>query len=223
MDLLIPFKAKAVCFVDERDADFSLRLVQPEDWRPWMESEMEAAIRNDVFGWALREKRPVMVPSSDGRMRFLLHAMTTTRVCGMFLGVLPLEGDEIHDVYWSLLSIVLQRSANALESFELYRIIKFSNITLKEQIKERANLLEYMTWFDQLTGLPNKAMLVNRLESEFSAMESGTSGAVSLLVTDLDRFKDFNEALGRQAADQSLRKVGRRIVETVKDSGVVTR
>lgn len=66
-------------------------------------------------------------------------------------------------------------------------------------------------------------MFVDRSTARHAGMESGTSGAVSLLVTDLDRFKDFNEALGRQAADQSLRKVGRRIVEIVKDSGVVTR
>ncbi len=133
VDLLIPFRAKAVCFVNEGDADFSLQLVDPESWRECMQHEMEAMIKNGVFAWALREKRPVMVPSLTEGMRFLLHVVaTSSRIRGMFLGFLSPEVDEIPDVNWSLFSILLQRSANALESFALYRLLKEYEIRLNQ-------------------------------------------------------------------------------------------
>lgn len=141
--LLIPCEAKAVCFVDENTADFVIRLVEPEAWQARITAEMEAMIRNDVFGWALREKRPLVVPSADGTMRFLLHTVATpTRIRGMFMGFLSSEADEILDVNWSLFSLVLQRGANALESFELYRIIKQANARHQRQAEERRILLD---------------------------------------------------------------------------------
>ncbi len=194
--LLIPCEAKAVCFVDESTADFVIRLVEPESWQPRIRAEMEAMIRNDVFGWALREKRPLVVPCTDGTLRFLLHTLATpTRIRGMFMGFLAAEADEILDVNWSLFSLVLQRGANALESFELYRIIKEANAKHQRQAEERRILLDNIptqVWY--LTGARTYGA-VNKAHAAFLGKPQ----------SDL-AFRDLDDIFPRELAEHLQRK-----------------
>ena len=71
---------------------------------------------------------------------------------------------------------------------------------------------------DELTGLPNRRVLLAALDDVFT---SGTP--VALLLLDLDRFKDVNDTLGHHVGDQLLRLVGERLVDVVGSAGVVAR
>ncbi|MFP5326499.1 MAG: putative bifunctional diguanylate cyclase/phosphodiesterase, partial [Acidimicrobiia bacterium] len=71
---------------------------------------------------------------------------------------------------------------------------------------------------DELTGLPNRSALSIAVRS---AIERGTPGA--LLVADLNRFREVNETLGRDAGDEILRQVAGRLVETAGAGAVVSR
>lgn len=64
--------------------------------------------------------------------------------------------------------------------------------------------------YDVVTGLPNRALFVDRLERALKAWETGDPG-IFVLVVDLDRFALMNEALGHEAGDAMLAIVGRRI------------
>lgn len=75
---------------------------------------------------------------------------------------------------------------------------------------------------DALTGLPNRALLTNRLEHTLKvATRERTSFAVALI--DLDRFKWVNDTLGHDAGDMLLKEVARRLKATVRTSDTVAR
>ena len=74
---------------------------------------------------------------------------------------------------------------------------------------------------DQMTGLPNRALLVDRLEQ---AMGRGTpSGAHAVLFIDLDRFKSVNEVSGHGVGDAVLAAVAGRLCEVVRPDDTVAR
>ena len=75
---------------------------------------------------------------------------------------------------------------------------------------------------DSLTGLPNRAAFIERLNLEFArAKRSGNPFAVHYI--DLDHFKDVNDTLGHPAGDELLRTVGERLKTCVRETDMVAR
>ncbi len=82
--------------------------------------------------------------------------------------------------------------------------------------------LEILATTDSLTGLPNRVVLYDRLEVALRlARRSG--GVVSLLLLDLDRFKEINDTLGHDCGDQILCAVGERLAAALRASDTVAR
>ncbi|OPY86161.1 MAG: putative diguanylate cyclase YegE [Smithella sp. PtaU1.Bin162] len=128
---LIPFEAIAFFMVEEASNDFIMKYVDAEIYRSYLQSEVEHFIDEGTFAWALREKRPIIVPTRDNK-GMLLHVMaTTTRIRGMCVALLPQYNQHLLNTSLSLLSTVLLNSANAIESFELYRTIREINSNLE--------------------------------------------------------------------------------------------
>ncbi len=89
-------------------------------------------------------------------------------------------------------------------------------------ITERALHQEQLTrqaFHDPLTGLPNRARLMERLRSALG--QRGSS--VGLLFLDLDRFKEVNDTLGHDAGDELLRQVGTRFAACLRDGDTLAR
>jgi diguanylate cyclase (GGDEF)-like protein len=75
---------------------------------------------------------------------------------------------------------------------------------------------------DSLTGLPNRAAFLERLNLEFArAKRGGTQFAVHYL--DLDHFKDVNDTLGHPVGDKLLRAVAERLTSCVRETDMVAR
>ena len=82
--------------------------------------------------------------------------------------------------------------------------------------------IERLEFFDVLTGLPNRRMLMDRLEWSIRACKLRASFA-ALLFIDLDNFKDLNDSLGHQQGDRLLCEVGKRLIASVRSGDVVAR
>ena len=85
--------------------------------------------------------------------------------------------------------------------------------------KRYQQLIEHQARFDQLTGLPNRLALQEKLRS--IDIDDGIGGG--LIFIDLDEFKTINDSLGHVIGDTLLRKVSKRIVKAVKNKGFVVR
>jgi diguanylate cyclase (GGDEF)-like protein len=88
--------------------------------------------------------------------------------------------------------------------------------------REFAERLTHQALHDELTGLPNRTLLRERLDHALvTARRSGQ--AVALMFLDLDHFKMVNDSLGHAAGDQVIRTVAQRLVSTVRPSDTVAR
>lgn len=82
--------------------------------------------------------------------------------------------------------------------------------------------IEYQASHDDLTGLPNRVLLKDRLQQAiFSAQQTNTKLAVVYL--DLDQFKDVNDSMGHLAGDQLLINMSGRLTDCVKPTDTVAR
>jgi diguanylate cyclase (GGDEF)-like protein/PAS domain S-box-containing protein len=81
---------------------------------------------------------------------------------------------------------------------------------------------EYQANYDELTGLPNRKLLADRLQR--SILQSQHNGAqLAVLYVDLDRFKTINDTLGHAIGDQFLKIVAPRLCEVVRETDTVAR
>jgi len=83
-------------------------------------------------------------------------------------------------------------------------------------------MIRDLAYNDPLTGLPNRRLLLDRLEHQLVASSrSGRYGA--LLFIDMDNFKQINDTLGHEAGDKVLNEVARRLSASVRESDTVAR
>ena len=76
--------------------------------------------------------------------------------------------------------------------------------------------------FDSLTGLANRHRITRRFESMLAAFK-GTMRPATLMMLDLDRFKQVNDTLGHPAGDELLRQVAQRLTRVVGTAGEIGR
>ncbi len=97
--------------------------------------------------------------------------------------------------------------------------------TLRAEVAERKQMEEQvreMAFSDHLTGLPNRRMLMDRLEQALvTASRLGHQDA--LLFIDLDNFKSLNDTLGHDKGDALLRQIATRLKGCVRDGDTVAR
>lgn len=98
-------------------------------------------------------------------------------------------------------------------------VATLTDITMSRAASEK---IEHLAFYDSLTQLPNRRLLLDRLQQALAASaRSGQKGA--LLFLDLDHFKTLNDTLGHDIGDLLLQQVAERLVDCVREGDTVAR
>jgi diguanylate cyclase (GGDEF)-like protein len=100
--------------------------------------------------------------------------------------------------------------------------LRKSRTRFMEQQAAHARNVEYLAYQDNLTGLPNRAMF-SRLLYHQMQLARRYEKRLALMFLDLDRFKAINDSLSHDAGDELLKKMGKRIGESLRESDIVAR
>jgi len=93
---------------------------------------------------------------------------------------------------------------------------------MRREIHHRQTALEHQAMHDALTGLPNRALLLDRLEQGMHLARRRETDLLFILM-DLNRFKDINDTLGHPVGDQVLQQLGQRLALNLRESDTVAR
>ncbi|MES2163402.1 MAG: EAL domain-containing protein [Pseudomonadota bacterium] len=152
------------------------------------------------------------------------------------LSLTPLRDDLIRRGLWSVAALPLmldQRAAGVLVLFgsevglfdpeELKLLNEVAgDIAFGMDFIAKADQLNYIAYFDLLTGLPNKILFHERLAQCLSDAHAGASN-IGVVVIDLVRFSQLNDVYGRHVGDAILREVSARLKAASNGSGRLAR
>src|SRR3989475_443157 len=164
------------------------------------------AVGRGMSGSAIEEKKAVIANDiqNDPRAQMKEHCkergisslvMLPLVVPGEGMGVLALYAKEVGFFDDEEMKLLLELAGDI--SFALDHIAK-------------AEKLDYLAYYDSLTGLANRTLFHERLVQYVIAAQPEKS-RLAIAVVDVDRFKIINDSLGRQAGDELLRQVAERI------------
>ncbi|MGZ3183978.1 MAG: bifunctional diguanylate cyclase/phosphodiesterase [Telluria sp.] len=115
---------------------------------------------------------------------------------------------------WATISAIRGPDGQVLNYVAVY-----TDITQQKRSEEEIRRLAF---YDVLTGLPNRRLLMDRLQHAVAGCaRTGQAGALMFL--DLDNFKTLNDTLGHDQGDELLRQVGARLPGCVREGDTVAR
>lgn len=112
----------------------------------------------------------------------------------------------------------LQKHAKTIETKLLIDAFE----EMQKQVKSRQDELEHQTLHDDLTNLPNRMMLRDRLDYHLTLNERNKQ-KLALFILDLNQFKEVNDTLGHHVGDQLLIQVGQRFKKLLREQDTIAR
>jgi PAS domain S-box-containing protein/diguanylate cyclase (GGDEF)-like protein len=179
-----------------------------------MTTREDAAEGLGIVGQAVRSLAPVVVndAASDPRMR----AKGRTEGDARSVAVLPLiVGGEARGV------LALHSASVGFFDAEEMKLLEelAGDIAFALDHLEKAAQVNYLAYYDALTGLANATLFHERLAQHVQAA-AREQGKLALLLLDLERFKSVNDSLGRQAGDALLAALAARLQGAVDPGGL---
>jgi diguanylate cyclase (GGDEF)-like protein/PAS domain S-box-containing protein len=165
-----------------------------------------------LTGRAVVENRPMVIEDMQSDPRITLKdeaqrqgfaslAILPLAISGLCVGVLALYSSE--PGFFDADEVKLLRELAGDIAFALDHI-------------EKAERLNYLAFFDALTGLANRPLFYERLAQHIDAMRREKS-RLAVLVMNIDRFKSINDTLGRQTGDELLKKMAQRFEASARE------
>ena len=168
-------------------------------------SEHRLARKDGTLFWARLSGRPFDLEKVTGRSVWLVDDVTARREAAE---AIRLARDQLE-------VRVLERTAE----------LAGANALLQTEIVERRQAearVHHMAYHDSLTGLPNRALLSDRLDRAMLAVQR-SDRKLAVMFIDLDRFKTINDSLGHMTGDYLLKEVASRLCRAVRASDTVAR
>jgi diguanylate cyclase (GGDEF)-like protein/putative nucleotidyltransferase with HDIG domain len=212
---LVPFACAALFLFDEETETLRCRFATGTD----AEIIQQVAVHSGegLTGWVARNRRPLVNarPSADLEAASLSHLSTTLQsalVCPLmfnerFIGTLSVYHTDAafyRDDHRRLLDRVSEQAAAVINNSMLFEQTQEDSLT------------------DPLTGLPNTRFLFMHLTRELARAERLKS-EVSLMVMDLDSFKEINDSHGHHVGDRALCEVARVLRAAIRPYDICVR
>ena len=151
---------------------------------------------------------------------FTYRSIPLLTVVGGIPSVMLLVLPWLSDKFSSVRSVTVTIAASLAIGYVIASVV--ANRKTAQKLKEVQDELEQLAYFDPLTSLANRRMFIAdlRILIENAAR---TKARLALLLVDLDRFKDINDALGHDAGDALLVEIGARLRSAVRADDKVAR
>ena len=211
---LVPFSACTLFQYDESQNLLTCRFATGTDYELMQQLTLKGG--QGITGWVARNRRPLVNARPSGDLEAGGSSLPTTLqsalVCPLLLGdhvigtlaVYHTTPSFYGDDHRRLLDRVCEQAAAVIH-----------NAIVFEQTHE-ASLT------DPLTNLPNTRFMVNHLGRELARAERGNA-EVSLLVMDLNDFKDINDTFGHHVGDRALREIAQVLRGAIRPYDVCVR
>ena len=228
---------REACRIAVEDGRFKLAwvgLIDPQtlEIRPaaWMGQDegfiasLKLSARSDVpegrgiAGIAARTGKPVVVNdvATDKRLG---HAQQTLRRGFRSLVVLPVV---VEAVSVGLLTLYADEPG-VFDHEEMKLLVELSaDIAFALDHIAKTDRLDYLAYYDGLTGLPNRTLFYDRV-GQLLHSAAGDRPSVATLMIDLERFRTVNETFGVAAGDNVLRQLASRLAAAVPEHATVAR
>ncbi len=174
---------------------------------------------------SIKEDKPVVDAkkgSAPGEPEYFSEAYVPVLVGERPVGVVAAYVDqtaERNDFTRTFLAAALSLCALTGFSFGLPAIAWYRRTREKQQADRR---IRFLAHHDVLTGLPNRARVIERLEGALAVLPS-TDGRVAVHFIDVDHFKQVNDTLGHDAGDFLLKTIGERLSAMTRMEDIVGR
>ena len=189
--------------------------------RPWWRGVLNELSDDEKNLWEEEAGTVIMVPL-QGRRHFLGGISAINKIGD---GEFTRRDLNLLQMFASIVSIAIE-NAMAVNDMEKTRQAnddyRMRLEILNKQLLESSKELEYLSLYDTVTGLPNRSLFHDRLSRNISQAILAEEN-IGLLLVDLDRFKEVNEALGHERGDLLLKKIARRFEKNMKSDETLAR
>ena len=211
---LVPFSACTLFLYDESTNTLTCRFATGTDYELMQQLTLKGG--QGITGWVARNRRPLVNARPSGDLEAAGSSLATTLqsalVCPLLLGervigtlaVYHTTASFYDDDHRRLLDRVCEQAAAVIHNSIVFEQTHEASLT------------------DPLTNLPNTRFMVNHLGRELSRAERGNA-EVSLLVMDLNDFKDINDTFGHHVGDRALREIAQVLRGAIRPYDVCVR
>jgi diguanylate cyclase (GGDEF)-like protein/PAS domain S-box-containing protein len=119
-----------------------------------------------------------------------------------------------------LVDVALQMSTLKVNGAKAGYILMFRDVSERKQIEAK---LQHDAMHDVLTGLPNRALFIDRLTLALSRRERRTNQGCAVFFLDVDQFKSINDRLGHAAGDMLLVSLAERLLRVLRPHDTAAR
>jgi diguanylate cyclase (GGDEF)-like protein/PAS domain S-box-containing protein len=168
---------------------------------------------------------PLNTPASYQALRSVVHPDDWKMMQAKIDGAIQEKLDYVVEfrVVWPDNSPHWRTSSGQAFYDDAGQVTRMSGITMDiDERKHAEERVQFLAYYDPLTGLPNRALLQDRLTKALASARR-QKDKVALLFFDLDRFKTINDSLGHSVGDLLLKEVAERLKKWAREQDTVAR